>query len=107
MRVISRATIIHDVRNVIHDVRNVRPDVHLVAKIPDTSSAIGAERRQREKSGERRLGRVHNAGIAFFGSDIVAIAKTPAKHTSYNYNAVRHVENVTRYRDIYQPHPVW
>ena len=26
-------------------------------------------------------------------------------NTSYNYNTVRHVENVTRYRDIYRPTP--
>jgi hypothetical protein len=27
-------------------------------------------------------------------------------NTSYNYNTVRHEQNVTRYRDIYRRHPV-
>ena len=35
--------------NTIHDERNLRADVHLVANVPDTSSAIGAKRWQRKK----------------------------------------------------------
>src|SRR5262249_22300063 len=65
-RAIFRATI-------IHDVRNVRADVHLVANIPDTSLAIGAEAGSAKDEASIISVWRHQAWIAVFGSASQAV----------------------------------